>query len=197
AGPAACTLVNAGDAAERVVRVPVGLAVVEILDLLDGVDLNVLEGASLRPVGGADLEGGVGRHLEGEAGRQLVLVRELGAGDDVRLVAPLREPAPGQRPAGGRATRTVGAATERVPEPRCGQIAIAELLAADADLVAQGADRQVVGDPLEVAAPVHVGPALAVPEDIPGDPETRRQVGGEDVRVGGVGRGPRDRKSVV
>ena len=46
------------DPAERIVRVVIGDAVVEVLRLLDRVDLHILEHPTLCPVDGADFEGG-------------------------------------------------------------------------------------------------------------------------------------------
>src|SRR5207245_1279386 len=115
---------------------------------------------------------------EGEARRQLVLVRQLGAADDVGLIDPLAQHAY-ERRAGVGAADAVAAGGRTRRQSRRGEIAVAELLAADPDLVAQGADRQVVRHSLEIPAPVHVRAALAVAENVPGGAEARRQVAGE------------------
>src|SRR5207249_5041980 len=99
-----------GAAAERIVRIAVRVAVVEVLDLLDAVDLDILQGTALRPVDRPYLEGGGRRQFEGEAGGQLVLVRQLGAGDDVRLLHALGHHASRDRLTGRVAARPVRAA---------------------------------------------------------------------------------------
>src|SRR2546422_10756688 len=89
-------------------RSTVGVAVVEVLDLLDGVHLDVLERAALGAEDGAHLERRVGRHLEGEPARQLVFVGELGAALDAGLVDALGEHR-GERRARVGAARAVAA----------------------------------------------------------------------------------------
>ena len=71
-----------------------------------------------------------------------------------------------------------------------GKSAVAELLQADADLVAEGAHRQVVRDSLIVAPEIQVGMALAVSPDVPGHTDARRDVPREGVAIGRVARRP-------